>query len=187
MFCVNCRDLRSKQGGSSLTETLNRWVAPINRALERQVKETFTKQDLIDANSFANKPSDMLTILGRELNMEAVTQINYVQTMSSLHQNMQHKNYNLPTCGKAPGMNVVFKSAAELCSLNPKFQSSLVVSLLKAAVAKATSKNGNNERNDVQVLNFIRLIGTYDKKAAKICRHNLGCFFIIRSNQANEV
>ena len=54
------------------------------------------------------------------------------------------------------------------------FQSSLVVSLLKAAVAKATSKDGNNKRTDVQVLKFIRLIGTYDKKAAEVVSANLG-------------
>ena len=39
---------------------------------------------------------------------------------------------------------------------------------------KDNIKNGNNERTDVQVLNFIRLIGIYDKKAAEVVSANLG-------------
>ena len=128
---------------------MNRWVGPINRALQCRVKETFTIQDVANAKAFLKKPTEIFTIKGQALKAGAVAQVDYVQTMSRLHEQMQHKNYKLPICGKAPGMNVVFKKAAELCTLNPKFQSSLVVSLLKAAVAKATSQRGSNEKTDV--------------------------------------
>ena len=70
-------------------------------------------------------------------------------------------------------MSVVFNKAEELCRQNTKFQSSLVVSLLKAAVAKATSLKGNNSKTDVIVLNFILLIKTYDKKAAQVVSENI--------------
>ena len=70
-------------------------------------------------------------------------------------------------------MSVVFNKAEELCRQNTKFQSSLVVSLLKAAVAKATSLKGNNSKTDVIVLNFILLIKTYDKKAAQVVSANI--------------
>ena len=52
-------------------------------------------------------------------------------------------------------MIVVFNKAEDLCRQNPKFQSSLVVSLLKAAVAKATSPKWINAKTDVIVLNCI--------------------------------
>ena len=64
------------------------------------MKETFTNQDLIDSKAFANKPSDMLTILGRELKVEAVSQIDYVQTMSSLHQTCNTRTTTYPPVAK---------------------------------------------------------------------------------------
>ena len=71
-------------------------------------------------------------------------------------------------------MIVVFNEAEELCRQNPNFQSSLVVSLLKAEVEKVTSPKGSNSKTDVIVLNFIRLIGTYDKKVAQVVSENIG-------------
>ena len=41
-------------------------------------------------------------------------------------------------------------------------------------MTKATSKQGSNEKTDVQVLNFMCLIGTYDKKAFEVVSTNLG-------------
>ena len=72
-------------------------------------------------------------------------------------------------------MNVLFEKANELCIKNPEFQSSLVVLVPKAAVVKATSAKGGNAKTDVRILNFIRLIGTYDKRAAQVVSANLGC------------
>ena len=49
-----------------------------------------------------------------------------------------------------------------------------MVSLLKSSVAKATSPKGSKVKTDVIVLNFIRLIGTYDKKSAQVVSENIG-------------
>ena len=94
--------------------------------------------------------------------------------MSKLNENVPNKIYNISNCGVAPGMIVVFNKAEELCRKNPNFQSSLVVSFSKAAVAKATSPKGSNAKIDVIVLNFIRLIGTYDKKSDQVVSANIG-------------
>ena len=62
----------------------------------------------------------------------------------------------------------------ELCRHNTNFQSSLVVSLLKAAVENATPLRGSNSKTNVIVLNFICFIGTYDKKVAQVVSTNIG-------------
>ena len=94
--------------------------------------------------------------------------------MARLNKTLPQKTYKLHTNGTAPGMSVMFRQAEELCKQNPKFQSSLVVLLLNASVAKATSAKGSNAKTDLKVLNFIRLIGTYDKRAAQVVSTNLG-------------
>ena len=71
-------------------------------------------------------------------------------------------------------MSVVFNKAEKLCRQNPNFQSSLVVSLLKAAVAKATPRKESNTKTDVIVLNFICLIRTYEKKSDQVVSSNIG-------------
>ena len=108
------------------------------------------------------------------LKAEAIAQVDYISTMARLDKQLLHKTYKLHAGGATPGMSVVFNKADELCRQNPTFQSSLVVSLLKAAVAKATSPKGSNAKTDVQVFNFIRLIATYDKKASQVVSANLG-------------
>ena len=71
-------------------------------------------------------------------------------------------------------MSAVFIKAEELCRQNTNFQSSLVVSLLKSEVAKVTLPKGSNSKTDIIVLNFIILIGTYDKKVAQVVSENIG-------------
>ena len=41
-------------------------------------------------------------------------------------------------------------------------------------MAKATSPKGSSVKTDVIVLNFIRLIGKYDKKSAQVVSKNIG-------------
>ena len=71
-------------------------------------------------------------------------------------------------------MSVLFNKAEELFRHNPNFQSILVVSLPQAAVAKTKSPKGSNAKTDLIVLNSIRLIGTYDKKASQVVSTNIG-------------
>ena len=71
-------------------------------------------------------------------------------------------------------MSVLFNKVEDLCRQNPNFHSILVVSLFKAAVAKKTSPKVSNAKIDVIVLNFIRLIITYDKKSAQVVSANIG-------------
>ena len=108
------------------------------------------------------------------MKLEAIAQVDYITTMPKLNENLPNKFYKLSSCGVAPGMSVVFNKTEELCTQNPKFQSSLVVSLLKTAVAKAASPKGSNNKTDVIVLHFIHFIGTYEKKAARVVTENIG-------------
>ena len=108
------------------------------------------------------------------MELEAIAQVDYIATMSKLNGNFPKKIYKLSSCGVDPGMSVVFNKAEELCRQNPKFQSSLVVSLLKAAVERSTSPKGSNAKTDIIVLNFILLIGTYDKKSDQVLYVNIG-------------
>ena len=94
--------------------------------------------------------------------------------MSKLNGNFPKKIYKLYSCGVAPGMSILFNKAEEVCRQNPNFQSSLVFSLLKSAAEKATSPKGRNNKTDVIVLNFIRLIGKYDNKVAQFLPENIG-------------
>ena len=173
-FCSACKELRKLRGSRSFTVVLKRWESILRHAIERREKDTLTEQDVIDAKAFASRPKSMLTTEGIALQAEAVAQISYVASMARLDKLLPKKNYKLHTGGAAPGMNAVFQKAAELCNTNPTFQSSLVVSLLKAAVAKGTSTIGANAKTPVKVLNFIRLIGTYDKNAAQVVSANVG-------------
>ena len=150
------------------------WGDDVNRAISHREKGTLTDQDLLDARSFMGKPDDMLTLLGEALKKEVKAQVDYMESMSLLHEEIENKPYMIHSGGAAPGMNVVFKKAADMCKTNPTFQSSLVVALLKAAVAKALSPKGSNAKTPIEVTNFIRLIGTYDKKASQVVSTNLG-------------
>ena len=97
-----------------------------------------TTQDAQDAKAFANNTMQILKPEGMKLKLEAIVQVEYIATMSKLNENLPKNIYNIFSCGVAPGMSVVLNKAEELCRQNPSFQSSFVVSLLKAAVEKAT-------------------------------------------------
>ena len=100
--------------------------------------------------------------------------MDYVLIIAHFDKQLMHKTYMLHTGGAALGMSAVFNKAKGLCRQNPSFESSLVVSLLKAAVAKVTSPKGSNAKTDLQVLNFILLIQTYDNKVSHVVSVNLG-------------
>ena len=106
------------------------------------------------------QPEDM------KLKLEAIAQADYIATISKLNENLPNQIYKLSSCGVAPGMSYVFNKVEGLCRHNTNFQSSLVVSLLQASVAKATSPKGSDAKTYLIVLNFIRLIGKYYKNAA---------------------
>ena len=89
------------------------------------------------------------------MKLEAISQVDYIATMSKLNENLPNKIYKLSSCGVAPGMSVVFKKTEELCRQNPNLQSSLVVSLLKEIVGKAISPKGSNAKTYIMVINFI--------------------------------
>ena len=133
-----------------------------------------TAQDVADAKAFSKKPNKMLKSEGRMLKAEAIAQVDYISTMARLDKQLLHKTYKLHAGGASPGMSVAFNKADELCRQNPTFQSSLVVSLLKAAVAKVTSPKRSNAKTDLQVLHFILLIRTYDNKVSHVVSVNLG-------------
>ena len=106
-----------------------------------------TTQDAQDAKDFSKKPPGMLQPEGMKLKLEAIAQVDYIATMSKLNENLTNKIYKLSSCGIAPGMSVVFNNAEDCFRQNPNFQSMSVISLLKAAVSKATSPKGSNAQD----------------------------------------
>ena len=131
-------------------------------------------QDAQDAKAFAKKPPEMLQPEGVKLKLKVIAQVAYIVTISKLNENLPNKIYKISRCGVATVMSIVLNKAKELCSQNINLQSRLVVSLLKAAVAKATSPKGSNSKTDVKVLNFICFIRKYDKKAAQVVSEDIG-------------
>ena len=95
-------------------------------------------QDAQYAKAFAKKPPEMLQPEGVKLKLKVIAQVAYIVTISKLNENLPNKIYKISRCGVVPGMSVVFNKVEELCIKNSNFQSSLVVSLLKSAVAKVT-------------------------------------------------
>eukprot|EP00957_Ditylum_brightwellii_P006955 526496-Ditylum_brightwellii.AAC.1 len=87
--------------------------------------------------------------------------------MAKLSNQLPNKLFKITGEGSAPGMKSFFENAEELCRRNPKFQSSIIVALLKAACAK--EQHGSNAATDEKVV-----ISTYEKKAAEVMSTNLG-------------
>ena len=92
--------------------------------------------------------------------------------MSNFAGNLQGTKFQKIGDDSVPGMQILFEQAGDLCKANPKFQSSLIVALFKAAVAK--EKWGKNDKTEERVTNFFRFINTYDPKAAEVVSANLG-------------
>ena len=162
------------QESCSLTGMLQIWYSSVNCATNSREKETLKIQDAQYAKAFAKKPPAMLQPEGMNLKSEATAQVDYIATMPKPNENLPNTIYKLSSCGVDPGMSVVFNKSEELCRQNPNFQSSLMVSLLKSAVAKATPPKGSNIKTDIIGLKLILLIETYDKKSAKVVSANIG-------------
>ena len=69
-------------------------------------------------------------------------------------------------------MRNLFDNAEQLCRDNPDMQSSIVIMLLKATVAKGL--HGKNAKTNEEVVNFIRYLHTFDPKAAEVFSANVG-------------
>ena len=92
--------------------------------------------------------------------------------MSNLAGNLQGTKFQKIGDDSVPGMQILFEQAGDLCKANTKFQSSLIVALFKAAVAKENW--GKNAKTEERVTNLFRFINTYDPKAAEVISANLG-------------
>eukprot|EP00957_Ditylum_brightwellii_P113878 8681754-Ditylum_brightwellii.AAC.1 len=91
--------------------------------------------------------------------------------MASLDKHLEHKSYQTIGTNLAPGIRTMLNEVADLCKKNPKLQSSLIVALFKAAMAK--EKYGSNAKLEEMVVNFFRCIHTYNPKAPAVLLANL--------------
>ena len=64
--------------------------------------------------------------------------------MSNFAGNLQGTKFQKIGDNYVTGMQILFEQAGDICKANPKFQSSLIVALFKAAVAK--EKWGKNAK-----------------------------------------
>ena len=96
--------------------------------------------------------------------------------MSSLSTCLEYKTYQTIGTQSVPGINTLFKDVANLYKKNPKFQSSLIVTLFKAAIAK--EKFGTSARREESVVHFYHYIAIYNPKATSVISANLGGPFI---------
>lgn len=79
--------------------------------------------------------------------------------------------YEVKTPGAVPGTSEFLKKVTDLYTENPKFCDSLVIGLLKAAVARTTGQR--NAVMDEKVINFYRYVSTYSPRAAQVVWANL--------------
>ena len=170
--CINCLALRKANGSSNSSVPLGKWGKTLTQCLERRDRSVLTASDLDDAAKFTLVPDNHLGPAGIALKEEAARQVEYGKFMSQLDTHLVYKSYSKVGNDSVPGPKTLFNEAADLCEKNPKFQSSLIVALLKAAMAK--EKTGSNAKTDEKVVNFYRFIKTYDPKAAAVLSANLG-------------
>eukprot|EP00957_Ditylum_brightwellii_P040781 3086971-Ditylum_brightwellii.AAC.1 len=68
-------------------------------------------------------------------------------------------------------MVTLFSDAVKLCMENSNFHRSIIVGLLKAAIAR--QKHGANSKLDEMVVNFYCFLATHDKMTTSIVSDNL--------------
>eukprot|EP00957_Ditylum_brightwellii_P109771 8372336-Ditylum_brightwellii.AAC.1 len=90
------------------------------------------------------KFTQVLDNAGLALREEARGQVEYCRYMACLDRYLEHKIYQTIGYDSVPGIWALFNNVADLCEKNPKFQSSLIVALFEAAVAK--EKSGANAK-----------------------------------------
>jgi hypothetical protein len=82
------------------------------------------------------------------------------------------KTYKTNMDDSVPGMTVLFEKAAELCDKNPNFKNSIIITLLKGAIAK--EQFGSNAKTEEEAVNFYRYMRTYDPKSSEVLATLLG-------------
>ena len=198
--CAKCKELRAIRGSSNPGKPLGNWYLVISKCIERRNKEQLIKADEVEAKKFIQTPTVTLTLSGRALKEEAKAQVEYMKSMTRLDRDLRcvlvcifiniliqctnnsyiylfllsHsvKTYKKNDDESVPGMRVLFDKAAELCEKNPKMANSLVITLLKAAVAK--EQFGRSAKYEEKAINFFRFLRTFDPKAAEVVSANLG-------------
>ena len=169
--CAGCEKLRKARGTANPGTTLNKWYPSLSRSNERRHKEVMTKTDLEDARQFSKNKNVLLTPDGKLLKDEAIAQCAYGDYMAELDKGLTKKTYKKIGDDSMPGMEALFNNATQLCKDNPTFQSSIAIAVLKSAVARELGSP--NAKLDEAALNLVRIIRTYDKKAAMLLSANL--------------
>lgn len=169
--CRFCKDLRAARGSRNPSVTIDKWGKTLSRCIERRDKNVLTSTDLDDAAKFLKTRDSHLSPAGLQLKDEARAQLDYAKHMAELDRKLTGTKYQKIGDDSVPGMSSLFEEAGELYKKNPDLQDSLVVALLKGAVAKA--KYGTNAKTEQKVVNFFRYIRTIDPKAAEVMSANL--------------
>ena len=96
----------------------------------------------------------------------------YGKYMSKLDPHLKFKTYQKIGFKSVPSIKFLFNKAGDLCKKNPHLWDSLIVALLRGAVAKANF--GSNAKTEERVVNFFWYVQNYDHKAAEVMSANLG-------------
>lgn len=172
LVCLGCKALRAERGTRNPSVTLHKWGKTLSLCIERRDKNVLTPSDMDDAARFLKTRDSLFAPAGLELKREAKNQLEYTKYMAKLDPRLEGTKYQRIGDNSVPGMSSLFQEAGELCKKNSGLRDSLVVALLKGAVAKA--KFGKNAKTEEKVVNFFRYIKTYDPKAAEVMSANLG-------------
>jgi len=170
LVCVSCNDLRIARGCSNPSVTLDKWYADLDRCLDRRNRQVITARDNADALLFTKKTQSEFTPAGIELMEEAKALVDYYSYMSRTR--LPAATVRSISGGEVPAVKTVFDKAADLYEKNPEFRSSVIVALLKGAVAKATF--GKNTATEERCVNFFRYMRSISKTAFSALRETLG-------------
>ena len=112
--CINCKNLRKKEGSSNPSKPLGSWGKVLSQCLERRERSVLTSSDLDDASSFSSTPNSHLGPAGLLLKNEAKAQVEYGIYMSKLNVRLKNKPYQTIGDNSVPGIRTMFNEAADV-------------------------------------------------------------------------
>ena len=169
MVCQHCSDLRKGRGNSNPGTVMNKWYSKLRLCFDRRDREVITAADRDDAMAFIKIPDSNFTPAGLELKAEAralVEYFNYISTIPTCRT-----KFNYAGDSSVPGLDSFLDNVAEAYKKDPKFSDSVIVALMKAAVAKTL--HGSNTKAEEKVINFYRFLQTYNPKTFEVVSANL--------------
>ena len=125
MVCNDCKTLREKKGGSNPGTSLNKWRTNLSRVLDLKQRTSLTVIDMEDAINFTKSSDKSFTPFGLQLLQETKNLVNYYNYMCSLRSKTappsDQLTFEYVNSDSVPGVDDLFKNAAELYKKKPSF------------------------------------------------------------------